>query len=176
MSIRSAIKLPITLPVRINPLTLELLLRDLPGNDTYAKVYIPESTIDGNTTVGEQDHPTPLNLPVWREYVNRVMFDDGVPLSVHGSTVQHLGALHSMITMDKDVPLRGKCISWTIYFYVLTPVALGGFPDFKIMDTSLLLPPKPNGTNLVAKASLPNPSPFILQVVSKSTTHNCINS
>lgn len=111
MSVQSAIKLPIGVPVRIDPLTLELLVRDMPGNNTYAKVYIPESRILGNTTVGEVDHPTPLNLPVWKEYTKRVMFDDHVYLSVHGSTRQHLGELNSMITMDKDVKLNGKSYS-----------------------------------------------------------------
>lgn len=108
MSIKSAIKLPIGVPVRIEPLTLDLIVRDMPGNNTYAKVYIPKSKISGNTTVGEDDHPTPLNVPVWKEYVNRVMFDDHVMLSLHGKTEQHLGELHSIITMDKDVKLNGK--------------------------------------------------------------------
>lgn len=108
MTIKSAIKLPIAFPVRINPLVLDLVVRDMPGNNTYAKVYIPASTIKGNTTLGEEDHPTPLNLPVWNKYVHQVMFMEKVPLSVHGKTVQHLGELHSEVTMDKDIQLQGK--------------------------------------------------------------------
>lgn len=111
MSIKSSIKLPIALPVRINPLTLDLLVRDLPGNNTYAKVYIPESTIKTKATLGEDKQPTPLNVPVWSHYVNQVMFQKKVPLSVHGRTLQHLGELHSMITMDKDIQLQGKLLS-----------------------------------------------------------------
>lgn len=107
MSINSTIKLPLLLPVRINAFPMSLLMRDLPGNNTYAKVYIPNSYIDVKGTLGEENHPTPLNLPVWRQYVRAVLFQDTVMLSTHGRTEQHLGELHSMITVNKNVPLNG---------------------------------------------------------------------
>ena len=107
MTIKSAIKLPIALPVRVNAFPMSLLVRDMPGNNTYAKVYLPDSVIHGNTTLGEENHLTPLNLPVWRQYVRNVLFQETVPLSLHGRTEQHLGELHSMVTLNKDVPLNG---------------------------------------------------------------------
>jgi hypothetical protein len=107
MDIKSAISLPIALPVRINTFQMSLLVRDMPENNTYANVLIPESLIDGRTFLPNADPPTLLNLPVWRQFVHNAMFKKTVMLSVHGSTMQHLGALHSVITMDKDVPLQG---------------------------------------------------------------------
>lgn len=154
MTIKSALKLPLALPVKIDAFPLSLLVRDMPGNNTYAKVYIPESTIKGNTTLGEDDHPTPLNLPVWQEFVNRAMFNPSVELSVRGTTVDHLGELTSTVTMNKDVPLRG----------------LNNFEGFRLEDTTLKLPALKDGTNLLANATLPNPSPFVLEIVSSSCT------
>lgn len=107
MDIKSAISLPIALPVRINTFQMSLLVRDMPENNTYANVLIPKSLIDGRTFLPNADPPTPLNLPVWRQFVHNAMFQKTVMLSVHGSTMQHLGALHSVVTMDKDVPLQG---------------------------------------------------------------------
>ena len=109
LGLASAIKLPVTLAVGINPFSLDLMVRDYPAeNTTYAKAYIPRSTIQGNTTLIETPRRTPLNLPVWDEYVHRVVFDKTVPLSVKGTTVSHLGKLHSKVTLNKDVPLPGK--------------------------------------------------------------------
>lgn len=107
MTINSTIKLPIILPVRIDAFPMSLLMRDLPGNSTYAKVYIPNSLIQVKGSLGEVNHPTPLNLPIWRQFVRNVLFQDTVMLSTHGRTEQHLGELHSMVTVNKDVPLNG---------------------------------------------------------------------
>ena len=109
LGLASAIKLPVTLAVGTDPFSLDLMVRDYPAeNTTYAKAYIPRSTIQGNTTLTEEPRRTPLHLPVWDEYVHRVVFEKTVPLSVKGTTVAHLGKLHSSVTLNKDVPLPGK--------------------------------------------------------------------
>lgn len=109
LGLASAINLPVSLSVGINAFSLDLMVRDFPAeNTTYAKAYIPKSTIQGNTTLIEEPRRTPLNLPVWEEYVHRVMFEETVPLSVKGTTVAHLGKLHSKVTLNKNLPLPGR--------------------------------------------------------------------
>lgn len=175
MSLTSTISLPIALPVRIDAFALDLMVRSMPGNDTYAKAYIPETTIKETAQVGETKHPTPLNLPVWKQYVHNVMFQETVPLSVHGSTMQHLGALHSMITMDKDVPLKGMALLGVVFACLTLSIGLDSFKGFAIKDTTLLIPARDDGSNLIANATLPNPSPFTLEIVCSSClpTNQC---
>lgn len=44
--------------------------------------------------------------------------------------------------------------------------ALNGFAGFAIEGSQLLLPPESDGTNLIANATLPNPSVMTLEIVS----------
>ena len=47
--------------------------------------------------------------------------------------------------------------------------ALDSFAGFSISDPKLLLPAESDGTNLVANATLPNPSVMTLEIVSPPT-------
>lgn len=110
LTVRAALKLPIGLGVRIDPITLDLFNRDQPGNSTFAKLYINGTTIKGNTTLGVTNQFTPINADQWANYVNKLVFMAQAPLSVKGTTTAYLGKLHSRVTMDKTIKPTGKRI------------------------------------------------------------------
>lgn len=150
LTMQSALKLPIGLPVRIDPITLDLFNRGESGNSTFAKLYLNGTTISGNTTLGVTSQFTPLNVDQWTKYVRGVVFEEHAPLSLKGTTMSYLGKLKSRVTMDKTI-----C------------PALNGFAGFSIDGSQLLLPAEPDGTNLIANATLPNPSVMTLEIVSQ---------
>ncbi|KAI9040718.1 DUF3712 domain-containing protein [Aspergillus affinis] len=148
LTIESALKLPLGVPVRIDPMTLSLFNRASPGNGTWGKLYLKDYTISGNTTLGVDKQFTPLNVAEWTQYVHNVVFMKHGPLSVWGKTTAYLGQIKNHITMDKDIPQN----------------TLNSFEGFAIKDTQLLLPAREDGTNLIANATLPNPSVLTLEI------------
>ncbi|KAK1148741.1 hypothetical protein N8T08_008626 [Aspergillus melleus] len=148
LTIESALKLPLGVPVRIDPMTLELFNRASPGNGTWGKLYLKDYVISGNTTLGVDKQFTPLNVAEWTQYVHNVVFMKHGPLSVWGKTTAYLGQIKNHVTMDKDIPQN----------------TLNSFEGFAIKDTQLLLPPREDGTNLIANATLPNPSVLTLEI------------
>ncbi|KNG84320.1 hypothetical protein ANOM_008319 [Aspergillus nomiae NRRL 13137] len=148
LSLKTALKLPIGVPVRIDPIAISLFNRKTKGNGTWAKVYLDGATISGNTTLAVKDQFTPLNVEQWKEYVHSVVFEKNAPLSLNGKTTAYLGKLKNHITMDKDVKQN----------------TLDSFAGFAIADPQLLLPPREDGTNLIANATLPNPSVMTLEI------------
>ncbi|PLN84722.1 hypothetical protein BDW42DRAFT_199218 [Aspergillus taichungensis] len=148
LSLQSALKLPIGVPVRIEPITLELFNRRNPGNNTWAKAYLPSAIVHGNTTMGVTNQLTPLDAKQWMDYVHSVVFEKHAPLSVRGGTNSFLGKLKSYVVMNKDIEQN----------------TLDKFAGFAIEDSTLVLPPKEDGTNLIANATLPNPSVLTLEI------------
>ncbi|KAE8380168.1 hypothetical protein BDV26DRAFT_257817 [Aspergillus bertholletiae] len=148
LSLKSTLKLPIGVPVRIEPMAISLLNRKEKGNGTWAKVYLDGKTIKGPTTLGVENQLTPLNVEQWKEYVHSVVFEKNAPLSLYGKTTAYLGQLKNHVTMDKDVEQN----------------TLDSFSGFSIADPQLLLPPREDGTNLIANATLPNPSVMTLEI------------
>ncbi|GIJ88016.1 hypothetical protein Asppvi_006932 [Aspergillus pseudoviridinutans] len=148
LTMQSALKLPIGLPVRIDPITLDLFNRDEPGNGTWTKLYLNGTTISGNTTLGVTNQFSPLNTDQWAKYVHSVVFEEHAPLSLKGTTMSYLGKLKSRVTMDKTIKQN----------------TLNGFAGFSIEGSQLLLPAEPDGTNLIANATLPNPSVMTLEI------------
>lgn len=148
LTMQSALKLPIGLPVRIDPITLDLFNRGESGNSTFAKLYLNGTTISGNTTLGVTSQFTPLNVDQWTKYVRGVVFEEHAPLSLKGTTMSYLGKLKSRVTMDKTIKQN----------------TLNGFAGFSIDGSQLLLPAEPDGTNLIANATLPNPSVMTLEI------------
>ncbi|KAH1305382.1 hypothetical protein KXX17_000996 [Aspergillus fumigatus] len=148
LTMQSALKLPIGLPVRIDPIILDLFNRGESGNSTFAKLYLNGTTISGNTTLGVTSQFTPLNVDQWTKYVRGVVFEEHAPLSLKGTTMSYLGKLKSRVTMDKTIKQN----------------TLNGFAGFSIDGSQLLLPAEPDGTNLIANATLPNPSVMTLEI------------
>ncbi|RAL01834.1 DUF3712 domain-containing protein [Aspergillus ibericus CBS 121593] len=157
LSIKSALDLPINLPVRIDPITLSLFNRDLPENNTWAKLYMDGAKIKGNSTLQVDNQYTPLNVYQWTQYVRGTVFEAHAPLSVKGSTTAYIGKLKSRVTLNKDIHQN----------------TLNSFAGFSISNPKLLLPAESDGTNLVANATLPNPSVMTLEI--GTTTLNLLS-
>ncbi|CAP92632.1 hypothetical protein N7489_008432 [Penicillium chrysogenum] len=148
LTLLSALDLKIALPVRIEPITLDLFVRDAGAKNAWGQAKIDGKVIKGNTTLGVSKVETPLtNLTTWEEYVYNVVFEKETPLSVRGVTNSYLGVLKSKVTMDKDI---------------MSPV-LNQFKGFSISDSGLV-PAREDGTNLIGNASLPNPSVLTLDI------------
>ncbi|KAJ6078388.1 hypothetical protein N7467_008141 [Penicillium canescens] len=148
LTLQSALDLKIALPVRIEPIELDLFVRDRGASSPWGEATIPGMTIKGNTTLGVSDTHTPLqNLSTWVNYVQSVVFQEESTLSIKGTTNSYLGVLKSKVTMNKDV----------------TSPALNQFTGFSISDSGLVAR-RSDGTNLVGNATLPNPSVLTLEV------------
>ncbi|KAJ6018619.1 hypothetical protein N7499_010189 [Penicillium canescens] len=148
LTLQSALDLKIALPVRIEPITLDLFVRDAGPENKWATASLDGMVVKGNTTLGVSDVSTPLtNLTTWVEYVHNVVFKETTPLSIKGTTNSYLGVLKSPVTMDKDV---------------VSPV-LDQFKGFSISDSGLI-PARDDGTNLVGNATLPNKSVLTLDI------------
>ncbi|KAE8138898.1 hypothetical protein BDV38DRAFT_291643 [Aspergillus pseudotamarii] len=148
LSIQTALKLTVDVPVRLDPNVLHLFNNDQPGNSTYLKVYNDAIVIHGNTSIGVQNQPSPINPDPWKHYVRSVVFEPHAPLSAFGTTNIYLGKLKSHITMKKDLPQN----------------TLNSFAGFSIDDPKMLFPPRDDGVNLVAHATLPNPSVMTIEI------------
>lgn len=108
LTLQSALNLKIALPVRIEPITLDLFVRDSGASNAWAEADLDGKVIKGNTTLGVSNVETPLtNLTTWVEYVHNVVFKKDTPLSVRGVTNSYLGILKSKVTMDKDIVSPG---------------------------------------------------------------------
>jgi hypothetical protein len=108
LTLESALDLKIALPVRIEPITLDLFVRDAGAENKWATADLDGMVVKGNTTLGVSDVSTPLtNLTTWVEYVHNVVFQETTPLSIKGTTNSYLGVLKSQVTMDKDVVSPG---------------------------------------------------------------------
>ncbi|KAK4861820.1 hypothetical protein LT330_003855 [Penicillium expansum] len=148
LTLLSALNLKIALPVRIEPITLNLFVRDAGADNAWGQANIDGKVIRGNTTLGVTKVETPLtNLTTWSEYVKNVVFQKETALSVRGVTNSYLGVLKSKVTMDKDI---------------MSPV-LDQFKKFSLSDSGLI-PAREDGTNLIGNVSLPNPSVLTLDI------------
>ena len=109
LSIQTALKLPVNVPVRLDPNVLHLFNNDEPGNSTYLKVYNDAIEIQGTASIGVQNQPSPVNPEPWKHYVRSVVFEPHAPLSAFGNTNIYLGRLKSHISLKKDLPQNSKC-------------------------------------------------------------------
>ncbi|KAJ5861872.1 uncharacterized protein N7529_009182 [Penicillium soppii] len=148
LTLESALDLKIALPVRIEPITLDLFVRDAGASNAWGETTIDGMVIKGNSTLGVSNVETPLtNLTTWVEYVHNVVNDKETPLSVRGVTNSYLGVLKSKVTMDKDI----------------TSPVLNQFKGFSISNSGLT-PKLDDGSNLIGNATLPNPSVLTLDL------------
>ncbi|EYE91632.1 DUF3712 domain-containing protein [Aspergillus ruber CBS 135680] len=147
LSMTSALDLPVSLPVRIDPMALELFNREQPMNNTWGMVYLGPYLVKGNTTLGVTNQHTPIDPEQWYNYVWKFVHLHHPPLSVRGKTTSYLGQLVSKVTMNKDIP----------------QTTLNNFTGFSI-DDSTLIEAREDGTNLLANATLPNPSVVTLEI------------
>ncbi|KAJ5161314.1 hypothetical protein N7492_006706 [Penicillium capsulatum] len=149
LTLQSALDLKVALDVRIEPINLALFIRNSGAGEPWANARIDGKIIKGNTTLGIEDVHTPIvNSTTWYRYVHNTIFQKETALSVRGTTNSYLGVLKSQVTMDKDI---------------ISPT-LNQFKGFSVEDSTLLLKPYDNGTNLLGTAVLPNPSVLTLDI------------
>ncbi|KAL4787315.1 hypothetical protein BJX76DRAFT_354262 [Aspergillus varians] len=148
LSLEAALNLGVVFPVRIEPLTLAIYNRDVDGNNTIFQSTIDATRIHGNATLGIQNVSTPVNVPLWTEFVHRAVFEKDALLPVKGETNAYIGILKSHVKVDKEIHLN----------------ALNSFAGFSIDKPKLLLPAQEDGTNLIANATLFNPSVMELEI------------
>lgn len=111
LTLKSALDLKIALPVRIEPINLNLFVRDRGADKPWTNITLDGMTIKGNTTLGVNDQHRPLiDQDTWVDYVHDVVFKKYSTLSLKGSTNSYLGVLKSHVTMDKDVTSPSKSI------------------------------------------------------------------
>ncbi|KAJ9388412.1 hypothetical protein DTO063F5_2743 [Paecilomyces variotii] len=143
--------------VYMDAMTLGLFVPQV-GPSPFVNLYLPATKVHGNTTLGVSNQFTPIiNHTGWQAFVdNAVNLDVGV-VGMEGKSTVHMGKLHANLNMYKEVPSN----------------ALNQFKGFAIEDSRLLLPPEADGTNLLANASLPNPSVMTLEI--GNTTLNLLS-
>lgn len=123
LTLQSALDLKIALPVRIEPITLNLYVSGLEPQNYWGDITIPAQTIRGNTTLGVSNHYEPLhNLSTWNQFVHNVVFEKESGLSVHGATNSFLGVLKSHVVMAKTIRSPGGFYCAFIPTRILTVV------------------------------------------------------
>ncbi|KAB8199462.1 hypothetical protein BDV34DRAFT_231199 [Aspergillus parasiticus] len=148
LTINSTLHLPVDIPVRIDPLTLNLGSGPGSSNSPFAQVYIPGTTVGGTAVLGVQSQTTQLNNQQWLEYVRSMIFEETVVMSVVARVNTFLGILKSNVVFNKEIEQKG----------------LNSFSGFSIQHPRLLLPAADNGTNFIATVSLRNPSVMTLEI------------
>jgi hypothetical protein len=108
LSFQSSLKLPIGVPVRIEPFPLDLINRDEPGNNTWAKAYLPQTDVKGSAMMGINNQRTDLNIKQWLHYINNAISAASAPLSVKGSIDCFIGKLKAHIMIDKDIKQKSR--------------------------------------------------------------------
>lgn len=104
LSLMSKINLKIALPVRIEPITLDLYLQNLGQANPWGNITIPGTSIKGIASLGVDNVHVPfMNSSTWTSYVHDVVFKEETGLSLNGTTNSYLGVLKSRVTMTKDV-------------------------------------------------------------------------
>jgi hypothetical protein len=109
LTLKANVDLKLAIPVRIEPVTLNLFEREYGHDHPYAAVDISGQTIKGNHTLGVSDQFTPIqNMTVWEKFVKQVLFQEKTSLAMYGKLTAYLGVLKSHVTMDKDIVAPSK--------------------------------------------------------------------
>ncbi|KAI0008256.1 hypothetical protein F4779DRAFT_618811 [Xylariaceae sp. FL0662B] len=139
ISISTSLDTP--LPADIDPVNLFMYNKNTPTFSPFVNVTLPPLHVDGDTPIVVTDQTVTITneteLVAWFGDV----FDlPKVTLSTRGEAPVHLGALHSTAHIEKTVEVN----------------SLNKLNGFAIEHMQLLLPPKPNGTNIQGTLNLPN--------------------
>lgn len=107
LTINSTLRLPVDIPVRIDPLKLNLGYVQGSSNGPFAQVHIPGTTVGGTASLGVQNQTTQLNDQQWLEYVRAIIFEDSVGLSVITRVNAFLGNLKANVAFNKGIVQKG---------------------------------------------------------------------
>ncbi|KAF2810252.1 uncharacterized protein BDZ99DRAFT_488101 [Mytilinidion resinicola] len=143
-SMTASLKVPKPFTVRIEPTVLELYRPETKQHRIpYIKVELPALKLHGNATVKvEGQQATILDKDQFTQFLAYAVYNDDFEMAAYGKTTAYLGKLKAHITLDKTIKLKG----------------LNMLNGFSIDNAQVVLPPKKDGTNLVANLTLPNAS------------------
>ncbi|KAJ5542745.1 hypothetical protein N7461_008748 [Penicillium sp. DV-2018c] len=143
--LHTSLKVPLGIRIRTEPLSLNLFNRNTKPRKTYLRVDLPAYSLKGNTKLDVTKNDTKiLDVDEFIKTLEDAVYNERFIMSAKGSTIGHLGALNTPLTLDKDIKLNG----------------LDKLRGFSIESARLLLPKEADGTNLRGKAVLPNHSVF----------------
>lgn len=96
------------LRIRTDPLDLSLFDRDVQPMQPYLTVSLPPYSLKGNTNMTVTKNNTDiLNEDQFIKTLTQAVYNKKFTMSAKGSTVGHLGALKTPLTLDKDIELDG---------------------------------------------------------------------
>lgn len=109
LSLTASIKLPTPLHVRIDPVPLNLYIKNGSEDSVpYTSFVLPENKLVGNTTLQFEDQQAQiLDEKVFAQFVQNAIFSENFVLSVTGQTDVFVGKLKAHIHLTKDIPLVG---------------------------------------------------------------------
>ncbi|KAJ5688519.1 hypothetical protein N7462_002911 [Penicillium macrosclerotiorum] len=132
-TLHTSLNVPLGLRIHTDPMNLSLFNRNTKPMEPYLVVALPAYSLKGNTNMSVTRNNTDiLNQSEFMKVLTDAVYNKKFVMSAKGSTVGHLGALK-------------------------TPLTLKGF---SIDSARLLIPKEADGTNLAGVATLPNHSVF----------------
>ncbi|CAL5872809.1 uncharacterized protein PFLUO_LOCUS7078 [Penicillium psychrofluorescens] len=149
-TLHTSLKIPSGLSVRTNPLNLSLFNQDVRPMEPYLLVALPAYNLKGGTNMMSvtRRNTEILNESQFVKLLTTAVYGKSFVMSAKGSTVGHLGALKTSLTLDKNIELNG----------------MDKFDGFSIPSARLIIPTQKDGTNLVGTAVLPNRSVFTFEM------------
>ena len=98
------------LRIHTDAFNLSLFNRVVSPMQPYLKVELPSYSLKGDTkmTITRNDTSI-LNQSQFIDTLTQAVYQKKFTMSAKGSTVGHLGALNTPLTLDKDVELDGIC-------------------------------------------------------------------
>ena len=177
LSLNASIYVPGPFTVHTAPSDLQLYLPPVGSQYPVGTIHLQGETIRGNTSIVIEEQYLPFeNYSSWQTFIhNAITFDSG-PLGLKGPIFTRLGKIKGFILqLDKWSTSKGPWLShcyllfWIHIILLIRRITrhLGfkQFAGFSIDSAQLILPAERDGTNLIATATLPNPSILTLEVV-----------
>ncbi|KAJ6100077.1 hypothetical protein N7467_001612 [Penicillium canescens] len=143
--LHTSLDVPPGLRIRTEPLNLSLFNRDVTPMEPYLTFALPAYSLRGKTNLSITRNVTDiLNMKQFVNTLASATYNKSFTISAKGSTIGHLGALKTPLTVDKDIELNG----------------LDKLSGFSIDSARLVIPKEADGTNLVGVVIFPNYSVF----------------
>lgn len=107
-TLNTALNLPIKLTVHTEAFDLNLYQPEIKPIDPYLTVGLPAFKLKGNTDITvTRNHTKILKKDQFIDVLTQAVYNKKFTMSARGSTMGHLGALKTPITLDKTIELDG---------------------------------------------------------------------
>jgi hypothetical protein len=124
--LHTSLNVPLGIRIQTEPLSLNLFNRDVKPMKTYLRVDLPAYSLKGNTKLDVTKNDTKIfDVDEFMKTLEDAVYNKRFTMSAKGSTVGHLGALKTPLTLDKDIELNGTCVLASVLaMQILTPGSL----------------------------------------------------